>query len=74
VNFSAWIPVFLLVGVFTVILLVHLARHAAPYMPKWAWALLIILTAPAGGFIYLAIVVAGAGTGREDAEGRPGRT
>jgi hypothetical protein len=49
----------------------HLARHDAPYMPKWAWALLIVLTMGFGTLIYLLVVVLGAGVQRQDAEGRP---
>ena len=68
-NFAAWLPIFIIVAVFTAALLVYLATHDAPYMPKWAWAALIVLTMPVGGIIYL-LVVAGVGTQREDAEGR----
>jgi len=69
VNFESWIPIFTVVAVFSLAVLVHLATHEVPYMPKWAWALLIVLTAPLGGAVYLIVVVAGAG-GRSDAEGR----
>jgi ABC-type transport system involved in cytochrome bd biosynthesis fused ATPase/permease subunit len=70
VNFEAWLPIFVLAVVFSAVLLVHLFTHDVPFMPKWAWALLIVLTMPLGGVIYLMVVVAGAGTQREDAEGR----
>lgn len=69
-NFSAWLPLFLIAAAFSAVLLVHLARTDVPYMPKWAWAALIVLTMPLGGVIYLLVVVAGAGVQREDAEGR----
>ena len=68
-NFAAWLPIFVVIIVFSGALLVHLATHDVPYMPKWAWAALIVLTMPVGGIIYL-LVVAGIGTQREDAEGR----
>ena len=68
-NFAAWFPIFALAALFSIVLLVHLARHDVPYMPKWAWALLIVLTMPLGGLVYLIVVIGGAG-GREDAEGR----
>jgi len=74
VNFEAWIPIFLLAVVFSIALLIHLATHDVPYMPKWAWALLIIFTMPLGGVIYLLVVVVGAGTQVEDAEGREPRS
>ena len=68
-NFAAWLPIFAIVAVFTIAVLAHLFTHDVPYMPKWAWAALIILTAPIGGIVYL-LVIAGIGTQREDAEGR----
>ncbi len=68
-NFSAWMPIFIAVAVFTVAMLAHLITHPVPYMPKWAWALLIVFTAPLGGGIYALVVIAGAGTRVEDAEG-----
>ena len=69
-NIEAWVPIFLAVAVFTAAMLAHLATHPVPFMPKWAWALLIVLTAPLGGVIYGIVVIAGAGTRVEDAEGR----
>jgi hypothetical protein len=39
-------------------------------MPKWAWALLIVLAMPVGTLIYLLVAVLGAGTQRADAEGK----
>jgi hypothetical protein len=70
VNFAAWFPIFVAMVLFTGALLVHLATHDVAYMPKWAWAAFLVLTMPLGGFAYLAVVVFGAGTPREDAEGR----
>jgi len=70
VNFVAWGPIFLAGVVFSIAMLVHLATHEVPFMPKWAWALLIVFTMPLGGVIYLLVVIVGAGTQVEDAEGR----
>lgn len=69
-NFEAWLPIFLIAVVFTVAILAHLATHDVPYMPKWGWALLVVFTMPLGGVIYLLVVILGAGTQVEDAEGR----
>jgi hypothetical protein len=70
VNLSAWLPLFAVGVAFSALMLVHLARTDAPYMPKWAWALLIVVTMPLGAVVYLAVVVLGAGVQRDDAEGR----
>ena len=72
-NFTAWLPITLVVAVVSFVALWHLATHTVPYMPKWAWALLIIVTFPIGSLIYIAVVVFGAGTPRNDTEGRPTR-
>lgn len=70
VNFSAWLPIFAVGIVFSIAMLIHLARNEVPYMPKWAWALLIIAGIPLGALIYLLVVVLAAGAQRGDAEGR----
>jgi hypothetical protein len=74
VNFAAWFPIFVAMVVLSVAMLVHLATHEVPYMPKWAWALFILIAMPLGSFVYLAVVIAGAGVQRDDAEGRSPRT
>lgn len=71
-NFAAWIPLFVIgFGVF-VVSFWHLLTHPVPYMPKWAWALLLVVTFPVGAVVYIAVIVYGAGVQREDAEGRSG--
>jgi hypothetical protein len=70
-NFGAWLPLTLVFVAVAGVALWNLATHEVPYMPKWAWALLIIFTFPIGSFIYIAIVMFGAGASRDDAEGHP---
>jgi hypothetical protein len=70
-NFGAWLPLTLVFVIVAVVALWHLATHDVPYMAKWAWALLIVFTFPIGSFIYIAVVMFGAGAHRDDAEGRP---
>jgi hypothetical protein len=69
-NFEAWLPITLVFVVVAGVAFWNLATHDVPYMPKWAWALLIVFTFPIGSFIYIAVVMFGAGTTRDDAEGR----
>lgn len=69
-NLVSWLPI---TGVFLVIAVAalwHLATHPVPFMPKWAWAVLILLGFPFGPIVYIVVVVFGVGTHREDAEGR----
>ena len=70
-NFIAWTPFFVLFAGFSIWSLWHLIRHESPFMPKWAWALLIVFAMPVGTLIYLLVAVLGAGVQRQDAEGRP---
>ncbi len=70
-NFSAWLPIAAVFLVAAAVAFWHLATHRVPYMPKWAWILLVIVGFPFGSIIYIAVVMFGAGTVREDAEGRP---
>jgi len=69
-NFAAWTPIFVVVLVLTLGSLGHLATHRVPYMPKWAWAVLIVVGMPIGALVYIAVVIFGSGVQREDAEGR----
>ena len=69
-NFAAWTPIFVVVIVITLVSLGHLATHRVPYMAKWGWAVLIVLGMPIGGLVYIAVVIAGSGVQRQDAEGR----
>ena len=69
-NFAAWFPIFIVMVVFTAALLVHLFTHDVGYMPRWAWAAVLGFTMPLGGIAYIAVVIFGAGTPRDDADGR----
>jgi hypothetical protein len=70
-NFIAWTPFFVLFAGFSIWSLWHLTGHDSPFMPKWAWALLIVFAMPVGTLIYFLVAVLGAGVQRHDAEGRP---
>lgn len=48
-------PIVLLILGFSVYCLMELARHDAAMMPKWAWAIVILASQPAGGIAYLAL-------------------
>ncbi|MCB1245790.1 MAG: PLDc_N domain-containing protein [Acidimicrobiia bacterium] len=69
-NFGAWSWIFAVIAVFTIWCLIRLVRRDASFMPKWAWALLIVFAMPLGGIVYVLVVVFDAGEYREDAEGR----
>jgi hypothetical protein len=69
-NFTDWIPIFVVAALFSVWALLHLSRKSTTFMPKWAWALFIVFTTPLGPLIYVLVEVLDAGVHRADAEGR----
>lgn len=69
-NFTAWIPLFIVFAAFSLWCVWHMARHDAKFMPKWAWVLLIVIAMPLGGIVYVLVSVLEAGERRADAEGR----
>ncbi|MEZ4503268.1 MAG: PLDc N-terminal domain-containing protein [Dehalococcoidia bacterium] len=51
---AALIPIVIVAIAFDAYCLYELARSGARYLPKWAWALVILLvSAPVGGIAYL---------------------
>lgn len=70
-NFIAWVPFFVVMAGFSLWSLWHLSRNDTPYMPKWAWGILIVFAMPVGTLIYVLVEVLAAGVQRTDAEGRP---
>lgn len=69
-NFIAWMPIFAVVALLTLFCVWHVIRTEPRFIPRWGWVLLIVFTAPLGGFIYILVEVLDAGTTRHDAEGR----
>lgn len=52
---AALLPIVLLMLAFDAYCLVDLSRSRVRHLPKWAWALVIVVvSAPIGGVIYLA--------------------
>ncbi len=50
----ALVPVIVIGAGFVVFCLVDLARaQRVRYLPKWAWALICIVSVPLGGIVYL---------------------
>ena len=52
---AALVPVICLGAVFVLYTLVLLVRDEPMHMPRTAWAVLIIFTAPLGGILYLVV-------------------
>ncbi len=55
VPWAALAPVLVLAGAFVVYCLLDLARSEVEYLPKWAWAIICVISVPLGGIIYLTV-------------------
>jgi Phospholipase_D-nuclease N-terminal len=52
---AAVLPLVVLGVAFVAYCLVDLARHDVRYLPKWAWALICLVSIPVGGIVYLIV-------------------
>lgn len=52
---QALLPVFVIALGFVGYCLNDLSRSEVKHLPKWGWAILIVVSVPAGGIIYLAL-------------------
>jgi hypothetical protein len=52
---EALLPLVVLGLAFIAYCLYDLSRSPAQHLPKWAWALLICLSVPLGGIVYLLV-------------------
>lgn len=55
INWAAVVPVLVVAVAFVAFCLVDLFRHDVRYLPKWAWAVICIISIPLGGLIYLLV-------------------
>jgi hypothetical protein len=53
VPVAALAPIVVLLALFVGYCLLDLARHDVRGMPKWAWALICLVSVPLGGLLYL---------------------
>ena len=55
IPWAALLPVLLLMLAFVGYCLVDLARHEVRYLPKWAWAVICLISIPFGALVYLLV-------------------
>ena len=55
VPWAALAPVLVLAVGFIVYCLVDLRRSEVEHLPKWAWAIICVISVPLGGLIYLTV-------------------
>jgi ACR3 family arsenite efflux pump ArsB len=54
-TWAALIPIIVLAFVFVVYCLVDIARSQVSWLPKWAWAVVVVVSIPLGGIVYLLV-------------------
>jgi uncharacterized membrane protein YczE len=55
ISFAAIAPLVVLALAFVVYCWVDISRNEVRYLPKWAWAIISLVSIPIGGIIYLAV-------------------
>jgi Phospholipase_D-nuclease N-terminal len=55
VPWAAIAPIAILALAFAVYCLFDLSRSEVRYLPKWAWAVLCVVSIPFGGIVYLLV-------------------
>lgn len=53
IPWAAVAPLLVLLAGFLIYCLIDLARSEVEYLPKWAWAIVCVISVPLGGIIYL---------------------
>lgn len=55
VSWAAIAPLAVLALAFVVYCWVDINRNEVKHLPEWAWAIIVLISIPIGGIIYLAI-------------------
>ena len=53
IPWAAVAPVLILLVGFVLYCLVDLSRSEVQHLPKWAWAIICVISVPLGGIVYL---------------------
>ena len=54
-EWAAFLPIIALLLAFSVYCLLDLRKSEVKHLPKWVWALVILVSSPLGGITYLAV-------------------
>ena len=55
VSIAAFAPIVLLLVAFVGYCLYDIARVDVKHIPKWAWVIIVLISIPLGGIVYLAV-------------------
>lgn len=59
INWAAWAPLLVLALAFVIWCWVDMSRQEVRYLPRWLWAIIVGVSIPVGGIVYL---ITGRGT------------
>ena len=54
-SVAALVPILLILVAFVGFCLYDLSRTEVRYLPKWSWVIIVLVSIPLGGIVYLAI-------------------
>lgn len=54
-NWAALAPVLVLLLAFVIWCWVDMSRHEVRYLPRWLWAIIVAISIPLGGIVYLLV-------------------
>jgi len=55
ISLAAVAPLLILALAFVIYCWVDIARNDVKHLPKWAWAIIAVISIPIGGVVYLVI-------------------
>ncbi len=55
VPWAAIVPLIVVALGFVIYCWVDIARSQVRYLPKWAWAIIVVASVPLGGLVYLLV-------------------
>lgn len=55
IPWAALAPVLVLLAGFVIYCLADLSRSEVQHLPKWAWAIVCVISVPLGGIVYLTV-------------------
>ena len=55
IPWAALAPVLVLLAGFVIYCLVDLSRSEVQHLPRWAWAVICVISVPLGGIVYLTV-------------------
>ena len=53
INIAAFAPLIIIALAFVIYCWIDISRSEVRYLPRWLWSLIVVVSVPIGGIIYL---------------------